>query len=98
MTPYCISFESNQMVSHFLRQDLIKEKTSLVCGELKNVQSCHSTMHDSKMLPCYQIKCPLLQNNKYWQGWELLLYGSGTFSIVSFVSGCAEEQSVLKFK
>lgn len=41
------------------------------------------------ILPC------MIQNNKYQQGWELLL---GTFSIVSFVSGCAEEQSVLKVK
>lgn len=40
----------------------------------------------------------MIQNNKYQQGWELLLYGLGTFSIVSFVSGCAEEQSVLKVK
>ena len=44
------------------------------------------------ILPC------MIQNNKYQQGWELLLYGLGTFPIVSFVSGCAEEQSVLKVK
>ena len=44
------------------------------------------------ILPC------MIQNNKYQQGWELLLYGLGTFSIFSFVSGCTEEQSVLKVK
>ena len=55
-------------------------------------------MHDSKMLPCCQIKCPLLQNNKNLQEWKLLFYGLGTFSIVSFVSGCAEERSFLKVK
>lgn len=44
------------------------------------------------ILPC------MIQNNKHQQRWELLLYGLGTFSIVSFVSGCAEEQSVLKVK
>lgn len=44
------------------------------------------------ILPC------MIQNNKYQQGCELLLYGLGTFPIVSFVSGCAEEQSVLKVK
>ena len=33
MTPYCISFEPNQMISHFLKQDHIIEKTSLVCEE-----------------------------------------------------------------
>ena len=65
---------------------------------VKNVKSGHSAMHDSKMLPCCQIKCPLLQNNKNLQEWKLLFYGLGTFSIVSFVSGCAEERSFLKVK